>query len=75
MKPRYFIGDLSLDSGGTLWITYVGDVPEQGGSFFGKGQIGFSSVEDALEFLKSNVLRHLPDYQTQIKKRESNDPS
>ena len=67
MKPRYFITELSLDADDIFWVTYIGDVPEQGGIVYGKGQVGFHNIKDALIFIEQNITKNLPQYKKLIK--------
>lgn len=66
IKQLYNIGNLDLDGSGMFWVTYYGDVPEQDGIYFGKGQIGFTDIGSALGFLQDTIEKNLSKYKNKI---------
>ena len=69
MNPsnKYRLIEISLDSYGIFWVNHYGDQASQGGVEFKYGQIGFSSQEDALSFIKRNLDEHLELFKNRIK--------
>ena len=53
--PRYNIASIAIqiDSEGkfSYWVTRVGNHPDQGGSYFGNGECGYTSYEQAVKGL------------------------
>lgn len=66
---RYQLFEIAMDSNGTWWVYYVGDVPEQGGIRFGHGSVGFSSPENALTFIGHMITTYLPEYQARVARK------
>ena len=69
-KVNYSIANIGLSTDGTWFVTYLGNVPEQGGIEFKNGQLYFHSLSDACEFLKQQVLQHEEKYKELVEKKK-----
>jgi len=69
MNSRYEIASIHLDSDGIFWIYYYGEVPEQGGSRFGRGSMGLHTLDDAINVLKSILETNLDTYKKLIQEK------
>lgn len=66
----YTIAKVELDTKGVFWVTYLGDIPEQGGITYGTGRIGFHSLKDAVNFLEHTITKHVKEYQELIRVKD-----
>lgn len=69
---NYIIGKISLDEQDKFYITYIGDIPEQGGLRFGESTIKIDNIEDGIEFLKSQIKRNISEYKKIIASKKLN---
>ena len=68
--PIYKVAELALAADGKWTVTYVGTVTEQGGNHFGRGQLTFQSLKDAVTFMEREVGEHIEYYRQLIAGKE-----
>lgn len=69
VKKQYKIIEVALDEEGMFWLYYIGDVVEQGGCRFGKGSMGFRTLQDCLAVAEHIAGDNMGKYKELMKKK------